>query len=49
MPILVDDPTFFKGKIVIVYGRTEKEIVEDLKKNVKFADGITVRQDKDKQ
>lgn len=50
MPILVDDPTFFKGKIVIMYGKTEQAIMEDLKKNFDFDKKIVnIRLDKDKQ
>lgn len=31
MPILVNDPTFYEGKILIMYGRTEEEIIKELK------------------
>lgn len=49
MPIFVNDPTFFDGKILIMYGRTEKEIIEELKDVMTIDDETIIREDKDKQ
>jgi hypothetical protein len=48
MPILVDDDTFFDGQILLMYGRTEEEIVEELKDMMDMSN-TEIRVDKDKQ
>jgi len=49
MPILVNDPTFFDGQILIMYGKTEKEIVEELKNVFDINDDTIIREDVDQQ
>jgi hypothetical protein len=31
MPILIEEPKFFNGTIMLMYGRTEMDIVEEIK------------------
>ena len=48
MPILVNDETFFNGQILIMYGRTEKEIIKELNGLIDLSN-TEIRADKDKQ